>query len=59
MASTFSMIVVGILAVLILGAVGAPTAVNGVGTALNQLLPNSPYRVFNDLMKQSAVFVPY
>lgn len=53
------MIVVGILAALILGAVGAPTAVNGVGTALNQLLPNSPYRVFNDLMKQSAVFVPY
>lgn len=40
-------------------ATASPTAVTGIGTTLNRLLPNSPYRVFNDLMKQSAVFVPY
>lgn len=29
------------------------------GTTLPFLTTNSPYRVFNDLMKQSAPFVPY
>jgi hypothetical protein len=36
-----------------------PMPVNGVGTTLPLVLPSSPYRLFNDLMKQSTVFVPY
>ena len=33
--------------------------VKGLGTTLNHLTSTSTYRVFNDLMKQSTVFVPY
>lgn len=36
-----------------------PTPIDGVGTTLPLLLPTTPYRLFNDLMKQSTVFVPY
>jgi hypothetical protein len=32
---------------------------DGVGTTLPQLNDNVKYRIFNDLFKQSTVFVPY
>jgi len=48
-----------VFATILIVVAAGPTPVTGVGTALPQLLPSSPYRVFNDLMKQSATFVPY
>jgi hypothetical protein len=48
-----------LFALMLAGVVAQPTPVIGVGTTLNQLIPTTPYRIFNDLMKQSAVFVPY
>lgn len=37
----------------------AAQPISGLGTTLPQLTVNSPYRVFNDLMKQSTAFVAY
>lgn len=59
MKSTLRFTIAIVLGILALRAAGAPTAVTGVGAAFSPLLPNTPYRVFNDLMKQSSVFVPY
>ncbi len=48
-----------VLAAILWAVCAQPTLVEGVGTTMSVLTPNSPYRVFNDLMKQSSVFVPY
>ena len=48
-----------VLSLLISVSHSATKPINAIGTTLPPLWPSVNYRVFNDLMKQSAAFVPY
>ncbi len=48
-----------LLALLIIIAFNKTVPLDGVGTTLPLLTETIKYRIFNDLFKQSTVFVPY